>query len=506
MLLADRRLRQRDYLLRIARAMSERLDLREVLSLVIRYAVEITAGQAGAVAMRGSSGSLEVAASYQVTGAFQERVAQLLSSGLPAAATPASPRTLRLAEPYEQVVALPLELGGETIGQIYVFRSEGAAAFTPLDNQLLAAFAEQAAAAIQNARLYEELSLQAGELERLHDLSLAALKARSRQEALQAAAQEAVQSGGFAWAAAISLTGDEAAAATSGAPPTGPDLDPAELVPASRDASSLERPAVFTLLQAGHNAPPALVDAGFASAAAVAIPGSSSPHGAIWAAVATMDAPDAKRLRHLETVARTLGLALDKFRALEELSARRRQLQAVIQSHPSGILLTDDAGRIRAANRAAAQLLGGDPGALVGIDLQAAIALEEEVSHRALGFDLPAAGQRVTVRGFLAGDGRPYVQLSIKTLGGEAGRADGLLAELVDLSSYKQAEDAKSAFLAGLSHELKTPLSLIRGYAETLEDERARSDPKLVSDALAIILDETGHLTRLVDELLSAAR
>src|SRR5262245_51243228 len=65
-LVLEQRAQQRDFLLRIGRAMTARLDLRDVLTEVIRYAVEITGGRAGAIAMRQPSGRLELAASYRL--------------------------------------------------------------------------------------------------------------------------------------------------------------------------------------------------------------------------------------------------------------------------------------------------------------------------------------------------------------------------------------------------------------------------------------------------------
>ena len=64
---SDYRLRQRDYLLRIGRAISAQLDLDAVLSLVIEYAVEIVAGTYGFIALHDSARNLmRIVASYNL--------------------------------------------------------------------------------------------------------------------------------------------------------------------------------------------------------------------------------------------------------------------------------------------------------------------------------------------------------------------------------------------------------------------------------------------------------
>jgi signal transduction histidine kinase len=208
------------------------------------------------------------------------------------------------------------------------------------------------------------------------------------------------------------------------------------------------------------------------------------------------------------------------------------------------MIVLDRTGRVRAMNPAAKRILRV-PGAQAGDQpLQDIIQLETEA-----GVPVPLPdrlpGEATTARGLVsgAGDHRPFVQIRVSPLGARRASADaegppniltpghqvadakmgaadvdvaggpraaegldGYLAEIVDLTAYKESEDAKGAFLAGLSHELKTPLSLIRGYAETLTQASLRDDPALTATALDVILTETQRLTEMVDRLLYAAR
>jgi signal transduction histidine kinase len=87
---------------------------------------------------------------------------------------------------------------------------------------------------------------------------------------------------------------------------------------------------------------------------------------------------------------------------------------------------------------------------------------------------------------------------------------DGHLLNIImtvrDNSRHRQADDLKSTFISIISHELKTPVALIKGYVATLRRDDAHWDKHIVNDSLAVIEDETDHLTSLIDNLLDASR
>ena len=162
-MLPDFRLRQREYLLEISRAMSARLDLSSLLSLILKSATEIMAGQAGLITLRLSDGSYSPRASI----GFPVQAVPLLEplwQDLEDKSVSEENISLRLAIasraagiPMRQVVALPMEIGDEKIGYIFIFRARGVA-FSANDTQVLRAFADQAAVAVHNARLYQQVS------------------------------------------------------------------------------------------------------------------------------------------------------------------------------------------------------------------------------------------------------------------------------------------------------------------------------------------------------------
>lgn len=81
-----------------------------------------------------------------------------------------------------------------------------------------------------------------------------------------------------------------------------------------------------------------------------------------------------------------------------------------------------------------------------------------------------------------------------------------IIATVRDITHFRQAEELKSTFVSVVSHELKTPLALIKGYVSTLRREDARWDRKIVKESLQVIEEETDRLSKLVEDLLDASR
>ena len=76
---------------------------------------------------------------------------------------------------------------------------------------------------------------------------------------------------------------------------------------------------------------------------------------------------------------------------------------------------------------------------------------------------------------------------------------------LHDVTQFKIFEKTQNAFFANASHELKTPLSVLSGFIETLQGP-ARNDPEARDKFLNIMKDQTVHMTKLVQNLLALSR
>ncbi|MCB9177360.1 MAG: PAS domain-containing protein [Caldilineae bacterium] len=423
---SERDLLQRDYLLRAAQAISEPLDLSEVLSRVIRTAVAMTGGQAGAIALVQAGGESQIVASYRLDPSFEMHLEPMLDHLDPAATPPRGTAGARAGEASTRDAKLT--------------RHRGDAANEADDGK-----AERQRAADRRARI--ELAAEAA-LEPLRPAESPAPLARYDRR----------------FAEGISLH-------TLADAPRTPE-DPMQVLNLPLELADRTIGRIFVFRGEGA------------------------------AAFTPLDS------ELLETFADQAAVAIHNADTHMRLAARERRLSAIVEHSPAGVLLLGPDGRVRSHNPAAARLLGRDGASLVGADAGDLIAMQD-VQDRALPFTLPRDEASASLQGHLRlpdGHRGAWVQLTATPLPDPRQARAGWVIDLVDLSGYREAEDARRAFLAGLSHELKTPLSLIRGYAETMRYPQVRADDALHAEAIEVILDETEHLTRLVDQLLTAAR
>ena len=191
-----------------------------------------------------------------------------------------------------------------------------------------------------------------------------------------------------------------------------------------------------------------------------------------------------------------LGLAFNRLTEelqarLSELGRERDEMQTLIDCMAEGVIaLTRDA-RLMRTNRAARALLGlGDlpvfaPVGTVIRDQELRTALERSVTEEAQSREIRIGGRHVLLASRALDQG-------------------GAVTTLLDISELRRLEQVRRDFVANASHELKTPLTSIRGFAETLVD----NDPPehLRKQFLESIRLNTLRLQRLVDDLLDLSR
>ncbi|HVU13761.1 MAG TPA: GAF domain-containing protein, partial [Phototrophicaceae bacterium] len=165
--LLDFRVRQRDFLLEISRAITAQLDLGEVLRRVLNASVAMLGGQVGLVTLRDANGVYRVRATMGVETSrvptINEQLQQIFNVDGESQVLDYDTLSTKLREIAEsldkrlkQPFALPLIFAGEPLGLLIVFRSYVATA-TADDMQVLESFADQAAIAVHNAQLYERI-------------------------------------------------------------------------------------------------------------------------------------------------------------------------------------------------------------------------------------------------------------------------------------------------------------------------------------------------------------
>lgn len=191
-------------------------------------------------------------------------------------------------------------------------------------------------------------------------------------------------------------------------------------------------------------------------------------------------------------------LAAAVHRMAEQLASRLNALQAddellgaLLESLDEGVVAFDGARRVIRVNASGRRLLGVDAAVPFSIDLLP----RDRTLHAAIGAALAGhdadRAETVIAGRTLAVTARPL---------GEG----GAVLALFDLTGMRKLETVRRDFVANVSHELKTPLTAIRGFAETLGAE-------LAGDAQHAMFAETirsnaERMQRLVDDLLDLSR
>jgi len=175
-----------------------------------------------------------------------------------------------------------------------------------------------------------------------------------------------------------------------------------------------------------------------------------------------------------------------------DLRAQRQESAALVEAMADGIIATDARGAILACNAAARRLLRLDP-----VNPPPPLAeLFHEKEARTLVDDV-LLGRDIGQRELRLAD------RSVVVTGGPL-PGGGTLLVLRDISELRHLETVRRDFVANVSHELKTPLTAITGYAETLV---AEADPSSQTEKFAAtILAHAHRMQRLVEDLLDLSR
>ncbi|MEW6240373.1 MAG: ATP-binding protein [Chloroflexota bacterium] len=172
-MLPDFRVRQRDYLLEITRLITQELDLEKLLARILRVSIEMLAGQAGLIALKEPEG-WRVAVAQGIPPAFLSYLTPLLAEEKVSELNLAELNRMLKELTYTASmgllngVGLPLAAHGQVIGVIFIFRNYPDL-FSANDKVLLGSFANQAAIAVHNARLYGQVNYEKQRLDALLD-------------------------------------------------------------------------------------------------------------------------------------------------------------------------------------------------------------------------------------------------------------------------------------------------------------------------------------------------
>jgi len=217
--------------------------------------------------------------------------------------------------------------------------------------------------------------------------------------------------------------------------------------------------------------------------------------------------------RILQSFADQAAIAVRNAQLYTRLRQEEQRTGALIDSVADGIIILASDHMIEHCNPALSHMLGIPTNEILGKDHEEVIRFAKREDGLSLE-QAEAGGWPLTPNAtlYVEGDLIRHDKLPIPVgvtyapLLSPEGNLLNIIASVRDITRFREAEELKSTFISVVSHELKTPVALIKGYVSTLRREDARWDREIVQDSLEVIEEEADRLTSLIDNLLDASR
>ena len=186
----------------------------------------------------------------------------------------------------------------------------------------------------------------------------------------------------------------------------------------------------------------------------------------------------------------------EKIRSANE---EKWKLRAAFAGMADGVMVLDGQGRIESLNRGMTEMIGLDYADIVKktpIEVMRNIELQDALNRF-------RRGEEPALREIALGTIHPRIlDVTISTVKSPPGQEPKTMLVFHDVTRLKKLERMRVDFVANVTHEIKTPLTAINGFVETLEGGAIR-DPALANRFLQTIRENVLRLNRLVDDLLT---
>ena len=425
----------------------------------------------------------------------------------------------RGAEGAGSIISVPLIVEGQAIGALSATSPEKGA-FTHENLALLGSFADQAAAAVNNARLYRRLAQEKQRTEEnlqqimaLNEVARALVSTLQLENMLRLIADRLVSLVGAETCAVALLEEDKGVTRLVGRVGRG---IPQEAVRALR-ISPEEEPALAWAL---NRRQPQVVE----DLRRSVIPAQRGLAD-LWGVQSYMVAPLVARdrvigalyladsepkfrfaqPRLMDSFAYLAATAIENAQLYRDVWEKRNELEAVLQGIGDGVLVTDTQHRLLLINPVARRIFGlGDMPAPEGMEA----AKVEPQLNELLQETIAQAGplvREISLPGARETEERIYQALSSTMLDAE-GAVRGVVTVLRDITGQKELERMKSNFLSVVSHELKTPLHSIKGFVDIILMGKTGPVTEVQRDFLETVKQQTGELQNLINDLLEFSR
>jgi two-component system phosphate regulon sensor histidine kinase PhoR len=187
---------------------------------------------------------------------------------------------------------------------------------------------------------------------------------------------------------------------------------------------------------------------------------------------------------------------------MTRIQQNENQLESVLDNMINGIVMIDRGGKIVLMNRRAEEVLGFSARELVGRHF--AEAKQQYELSQMIQEGLTSKEHLREEITFYFPEER-LLELNLVPIHPEGNDFSGVLLVLQDVSAIRRLERMRSEFVANVSHELKTPITAVKGFAETLLGG-AVNDAETARSFLQIIYDESDRLNRLIGDILELSK
>lgn len=199
-------------------------------------------------------------------------------------------------------------------------------------------------------------------------------------------------------------------------------------------------------------------------------------------------------------LANTLNALSEKVRLqIDTLTDEKDEKEAILESLGEGVIAVDASMQIRYVNFIGSKMLGTQKRHLIGKPFPTK---EDKLLERCKSLlELCQAKHTIMTDSFSAGEGK---KLYLDLIAAPKAHGSGAIIVLQDKSSHYKVLEMGKAFIANASHELRTPITIIKGFAETLQDLPTISE-SMLADITEKIVRNCQRMDTLVKNLLTLA-
>ena len=201
----------------------------------------------------------------------------------------------------------------------------------------------------------------------------------------------------------------------------------------------------------------------------------------------------------LQGFANQAAVAVRNAKLYLQLETERSRLATIIENSANGIMILNDQQQVLVINQTLAAMLGYCAGRCGRAAYHEVLALDDVIGDDlSEASDLDSFFYRDNLRceGDLVRPGGRRLTLAVTytPIRNEEHRLVNIVVNVYDITRFREEEEIKSTFTSIISHELKTPVALIKGYAQTLARDDAEWDITTARQGLEIIEEEADRL------------